>query len=129
MSYESPFDLYFENVKYEIEKEMIKASQKVGIHVDKAELIKALRYDRGQYEKGYLDGMKSWGKYGKWIKENLTGYLTPGGNGIWHCSECGHQEGPYPSARLTKYCPNCGADMREDNERPDLQTIVKKTHV
>lgn len=28
----------------------------MGIYVDKEELIKALRYDRQQYDKGYADG-------------------------------------------------------------------------
>ena len=51
-------------------------------------------------------------KKGKWIKEDLSGYLTPGGNSIYHCSECGHTEGPWPHPRLTNFCPSCGADMR-----------------
>ena len=55
-------------------------------------------------------------KAGKWIKEDLTGYMTPGGNGIWHCSECNHQEVPYPHARLTNYCPDCGAKMEAGHE-------------
>jgi len=29
-----------------------------GINVDKYELLKALRYDRNQYEKGYADGVR-----------------------------------------------------------------------
>lgn len=34
----------------------MKAIRKVGVNVDKGELIKALQYDRNQYEKGYEDG-------------------------------------------------------------------------
>ena len=30
----------------------------------------------------------------------------------WHCSECGFVEGA--RAKINKYCPNCGADMREE---------------
>lgn len=30
----------------------------VGVKIDREELIKALRYDRGQYEKGYADGKR-----------------------------------------------------------------------
>lgn len=30
----------------------------VGVNIDREELIKALRYDRGQYEKGYADGKR-----------------------------------------------------------------------
>lgn len=51
-------------------------------------------------------------KKGEWLKEDLSGYLTPGGNSIYHCSECGHTEGPWPHPRLTNFCPSCGADMR-----------------
>lgn len=51
-------------------------------------------------------------KKGEWIEEDLSGYLTPGGNSIYHCSECGHKEGPWPHPRLTNFCPSCGADMR-----------------
>lgn len=32
--------------------------RKIGVKVDKDELIKALKYDRNQYEKGYADGKK-----------------------------------------------------------------------
>ena len=40
----------------EDEKMVMKAIRKVGVNVDKGELIKALQYDRNQYEKGYEDG-------------------------------------------------------------------------
>ena len=39
-----------------LENAIVTAVQKVGIRVDKEELIKALRYDRDQYCKGYFDG-------------------------------------------------------------------------
>ena len=39
-----------------VDNEIMIAVKKVGITVDKDELIKALQYDRGQYEKGYQDG-------------------------------------------------------------------------
>lgn len=54
-------------------------------------------------------------KKGEWIKEDLSGYLTPGGNSIYHCSECGHTEGPWPHPRLTNFCPSCGANMRGED--------------
>jgi hypothetical protein len=40
----------------EDENMVIKAVRKVGVNVDKGELISALRYDRNQYTKGYEDG-------------------------------------------------------------------------
>lgn len=41
-----------------IEKEIYESVIRVGVNVDKEELIKALTYDRKQYEKGYADGVK-----------------------------------------------------------------------
>ena len=35
---------------------MAEITKKIGVDVDKDELIRALNYDRHQYEKGYLDG-------------------------------------------------------------------------
>lgn len=40
----------------EDENMVMKAIRKVGVNVDKYELIKALQYDRNQYTKGYEDG-------------------------------------------------------------------------
>ena len=45
-------------MKIQMEGEIMKAVQRVGIDVDKDELIRALQYDRGQYQKGYMDGFK-----------------------------------------------------------------------
>jgi Zn-finger nucleic acid-binding protein len=42
-------------MKLSLESEICKAVQKVGVNVDKDELIKALQYDRAQYQKGYND--------------------------------------------------------------------------
>ena len=35
---------------------VVETCVKMGVDVDKEELLKALNYDRGQYEKGYSDG-------------------------------------------------------------------------
>ena len=42
-------------MRNQIEGEIYKAVMNVGVNVDKEELIKALQYDRGQYQKGYKD--------------------------------------------------------------------------
>lgn len=50
--------LYYDiRTQFEQEEEnmVMKAVRKVGVNVDKEELIKALQYDREQYEKGYAD--------------------------------------------------------------------------
>lgn len=59
MSWESPITKVTNGLSMEIEKtiegEVVKAVQKVGVVVDKAELLRALTYDRNQYNKGYED--------------------------------------------------------------------------
>ena len=55
-------DTEFQHIKRyrdEQEEEVYKAIVRYGINVDKEELIKALEYDRQQYEKGFEDGRKS----------------------------------------------------------------------
>ena len=58
--YKSPIDVLLADIQHQIAKqqdgEIYKAVVSVGINVDKEELIRALRYDRDQYEKGYADG-------------------------------------------------------------------------
>ena len=55
--YESPINVYRSNViEMKIENDIMSAIQKYDIDVDKDELIKALNYDRDQYNKGYQDG-------------------------------------------------------------------------
>lgn len=66
--YEDPIERVVEEIQSEIIKQddeflMYKVKQAVGYSVDKNELIKALKYDREQYEKGYHDGLNA----DKWI--------------------------------------------------------------
>ena len=66
MSYQSPIELIMSNMnthiqnaslerEMDIESTILKAIEKVGVNIDKDELIRALRYDRNQYQKGYDD--------------------------------------------------------------------------
>lgn len=65
--YVSPINMIIDDFQTEVVKEgenyICRAVQKVGVDVDKDELVKALMYDRNQYEKGYEDGLKA----NKWI--------------------------------------------------------------
>lgn len=61
--YQSPIEIIYDNMRMKIEGEVYKAVQRVGVNVDKEELLKALQYDRGQYKRGYEDG------YAKAIEE------------------------------------------------------------
>lgn len=54
--WESPINQILGELQMHLEGETLKAVQNVGIDVNKEELIKALQYDRNQYEKGHKDG-------------------------------------------------------------------------
>ena len=60
LGYESPITMITEQLAKNIAKQtddgVWKSVAKVGVVVDKDELVKALKYDRGQYEKGYVKG-------------------------------------------------------------------------
>lgn len=61
MAYESPISVWWSDTKIEqlrdeYDNVIVKAVKNCYPQVDKDELIKALRYDREQYEKGYRDG-------------------------------------------------------------------------
>ena len=53
--YESPIEIIYSQIRTQLEDDVLKAVKKYGINVNKEELIKALQYDRQQYEKGYED--------------------------------------------------------------------------
>lgn len=55
MSYESPIKVVMGQLETNIEDEIFSAVRKVGVYVDKEELLRALKYDRDQYWKGYHD--------------------------------------------------------------------------
>ena len=62
-------------------------------------------------------------KKGLWRK--VSGYVTPGGDSVWCCSECGKglhvygvEHGSYGSDVADHQwvaCPNCGAEMKGDH--------------
>ena len=68
--YESPIDIIYGEVQKALEKEakeldnaVMTAIRKIGININEEELVKALQYDREQYQKGYNDGLNA----NKWI--------------------------------------------------------------
>lgn len=58
--YESPINLVQQlvhtDVTENVDKQVYTAIQQVGVVVNKDELIKAINYDRNQYETGYKNG-------------------------------------------------------------------------
>ena len=56
--YESPIKIITGQIKTNYEDEIFRAIQNVGINVDREELLKALEYDRRQFEEGFREGEK-----------------------------------------------------------------------
>lgn len=60
--YESPIEMIYgqiqSRVAEDLDNHIYKAVRNVGINVDKEELIRALNYDRDQYQKGFEDGYR-----------------------------------------------------------------------
>lgn len=114
-AWESLIKTICDEMRTQVEGEVIKAVQRVGIDVDKDELIKALNYDRKQYEKGLLEG------YAKAKSE------------IIRCKNCRHSIDYYHDGDC--YCSNpkweltyfggswefyCADAERREDERNDI---------
>ena len=112
MDYRSPIEIYTqEPIFKEMEDGIVRATVNCGVHVDKEELLKALAYDRGQYERGYEDAKRIYKRpIGEWrIDEPEDSGLGT----IYKCPYCKYEVECVP----TNFCPNCGADMRGTEER------------
>jgi len=57
--YESPIRMIVGEMETKMEADTMYVIQHYGIDVDKDELIKALQYDRDQYNKGYRNGYEA----------------------------------------------------------------------
>ena len=67
MAYEPMIHLYQTKLQQATDEaildSILREVLKTGVMVDRAELMKALQYDRGQYEKGYADGRNDAAKW------------------------------------------------------------------
>ena len=97
--YNSPIELLVTDIQHQIIKQQDEEIYQAVLHyvpnVDKGELLRALEYDRGQYEKGYADG-----------KADAM-------NEIVRCNHCRNKEDiPYPKGQV--WCRKMGRYMKED---------------
>lgn len=98
MPYESPIKVMVGQLETQIENDIITAILRVGVDVDKEELLRALRYDRDQYRKGYNDAKV----HAHWIIDE---------GGKWaECSGC-HESEKIGEREHMNYCGCCGAQM------------------
>lgn len=102
--YNCPIKMLVGDMKSEFYKSVEDAmfceiKQTIGYDIDKEELIKALNYDRHQYEEGYQAGKRDSMKFATW---ELVGFGTS-----FKCSNCDCKVG----WQTSRYCPDCGAYM------------------
>lgn len=97
--YKSPIDIFYGQIETQIEGEIMKAVQKVHVNVDKDELLRALQYDREQYEKGYDDAIAELEAKSKWIP--VTERLPEMDGTI--VLVCGSRKGIYTAEFRRKY--------------------------
>lgn len=79
--YESPIKVYTQEVSRSMREKVdgtvtYEVETALGVHVDKDELEKALRYHRGQYNKGFEDGMYELDHFVSYMKEECHIDLT-----------------------------------------------------
>ena len=99
MSYQSPIELITTQAEIAVENEVVRAVQRVGVNVDKEELMRALTYHSNQYAKGYNDRENELVrcKDCKWYKE---GYDI---DGKWF-SRCNGSVRTYGHTKPDWYC-------------------------
>lgn len=98
--YKSPITIYQNQMEKKVENEIFKAIKSFHVDIDKEELLKALKYDRAQYQQGYEDARAEGMQTAEWLI-NPDGYFP-------YCSRCLKEpEGHF----LTPFCPYCGARM------------------
>ena len=121
--YESPVELfdvadYTKMVNDEIDNYIYEYIVKLGINVNKEELIKALQYDRDQYYKGFKDGYRTINcanhncKYNDYVGRCTCdepmfswGHIHTVNDGfvdIWECKSFEYQQ----NTKAFKYCEN-----------------------
>ena len=112
--YKSPIEIIYGQMQTQIEGDTLKAVQSYYPNVDKEELLKALQYDRNQYNKGYADGKAEAVEHGMWKKYH--DHFTQRHIG-WICSNCSAVSYDLSNGDTT-FCPHCGAlmDLDEDGD-------------
>ena len=101
MNYKSPIEVFYSDVQLKFEDGVYKAVQAVDIHVDRYELIKALQYDRQQYEKGWHDAL---------LKEQET---------MMQCIK--------GKCRICPHCSNC--DVDDNGELKEQEAVTPKVSI
>lgn len=114
--YKSPIELMVTDIQHQIVKEQDEETYKAVVHyipnVNKEELLRALKYDRDQYNRGYADGRHDAVAHGAWYKYH--DFFTNRQVG-WICTNCSAVSYDLSNGD-TAFCPHCGAMMDVDDE-------------
>lgn len=87
--YDSPIELFTAEIQAKLEDGVVDLLKHIDIDVDKDELLRALKYDRDQYHKGFSDGKRA-------------GYAERDEE-IVRCVDCKHHEDEQPGAIWCHY--------------------------
>lgn len=90
--YESPITQYITDIQTKMEDQLMETLFGLGFDVDKEELMKALKYDREQYQKGYKDGRGS----------------------IVHCKDCACVRAVHMGNKFVYRCPMSTVDVEPE---------------
>lgn len=122
--YKSPIEMIYENMQTQIlkqqENDILQAVQRYDIVVDKEELLKALRYDRGQYTKGYndaLDKVKEYIRYFAHMQEEDNKSLLGGmawDDIVWHIYYATEKDKLFTKNELADMFPDLLGHIREE---------------
>lgn len=106
--YESPIKVVMAEMATKFDGDVLTAVQRYGIDVNREELLKALQYDRDQFEAGFKAGLaKADRPHAHWI-------IYPEMNEDRYCSKC---DMDFENDGLTfNFCPHCGAQMDGGDE-------------
>lgn len=108
--YKSPIEIIQQQAQMKMENDIYRAVLSYDINVDKDELVKALQYDRDQYDEGYADGRSDAVAHGVWKK--YRDHFTDRHIG-WICTNCSAVSFDLSNGD-TPFCPHCGAMMDMD---------------
>ena len=76
--YDCPIKTYMEPVQIKYEDEIVRAVQRVGIDVNKDELIKAIQGDRERYEKAFREGWNACEEHYHEVHEEIKRLIDGG---------------------------------------------------
>jgi len=126
--YESPIWMAFQSViekaAKELDETVFRAVLHADVKVDRDELLRALQYDRDQFDKGYHEGYikgqasqpsATWGEWQQ-LPDDYDW-------NVWRCSACNEEfvlEAGTPKENGYKFCPHCGATMFMEDEQYDF---------